>query len=72
MKVNIKIKNPPNTEFNISFPMAFKGIEKTFPIIQKANIQPKIIKTLKKSKLYHQTFINHYDITWTNMTIYPT
>ena len=54
--------------------MAFKGIEKTFPIIQNANIQPKIIKALKKSKLYHHTLhitiliYNHYDIVWTNMT----
>ena len=52
--------------------MAFSGMEKIFPIIQKANIQPKIIKALKKSKLYHHAFINHYDITWTNMTNYPT
>ena len=51
----IKINMPPNTEFNISFPIAFSGIENTFPIIQKATIHPKIINTLKMSKLYHQS-----------------
>lgn len=54
-KFIIKISSPPKNEFNINLKIALKGMENTFPIIASAIIQPKITKTLEKSKYYHPT-----------------
>lgn len=52
MKINI----PPKIEFAINLKTALSGIENNFPTIHNPTIQPKIIKTVEKSKFYHHTF----------------